>query len=62
MRNTWGSRNTLDTTFCSSRADSRSVPNGFSMMQRTSAFGCRCRLAPLICSTITGKNSGAVER
>ncbi len=62
MRKTWGSRNTPETTFCSARAECRSVPNGFSMMQRTSAFWCRCSPATLRCSTMTGKNSGAVER
>ena len=62
MRKTWRSRNASETTFCSERADARSVPNGFSMITRTSAFGCRCSPACLSCSTITGKNSGAVER
>ena len=32
MRKTWRSRNTLETTCWSARAESRSVPNGFSMM------------------------------
>ena len=62
MRKTWRSRKTLETTSWSSRADARSVPNGFSMTTRTSAFSWRCSPASLSCSTITGKNSGAVER
>ena len=62
MRKTWRSRKTLSTTFCSLRAVCRSVPNGFSMTQRTSACLWRCSPAALSCSMITGKNSGAVER
>ncbi len=62
MRKTWRSRKTLWTTSCSRRADSRSVPNGFSITARTSLFSCRCSPFSLIASVITGKNSGAVER
>ena len=62
MRKTWRSRKTLETTCWSSRADARSVPNGFSITTRTSASLWRCRSAFLSSSAITEKNSGAVER
>ena len=62
MRKTWRSRKTFETTFWSLRADSRSVPNGFSITTRTSASLWRCSPACLSCSAITEKYSGAVER
>ena len=62
MRKTWRSRKTLETTDWSLRADSRSVPNGFSITTRTSALRLRCRPAVLSSSAITEKYSGAVER
>ena len=51
-----------EAAWASFRALCRSVPNGFSITTRTSADLWRCRPAALSCSTITGKNSGAVER
>ena len=62
MRKTWDSANTSSTRRLSSRADARSWPNGFSITTRVSACSQRCRLADPNFSTITGKNSGAVER
>jgi hypothetical protein len=62
MRKTWLSRNAPATTFWSERAVRRSVPNGFSMMIRTSTLSWRCSPAALSWSTMTGKNSGAVDR
>ena len=51
------------TTSCSSRADARSVPNGFSMIARARRRRrWWLRPASLSASVITGKNSGAVER
>ncbi len=62
MRKTWRSRKTECTTSCSARADSRSVPNGFSITARTSACSWWCRPFSLSASVMTPKNSGAVER
>ena len=62
MRKTWDSSNTSSTRRLSSRADARSRPNGFSITTRVSACSQCCSLAVPSFSTITGKNSGAVER
>jgi len=62
MRKTCDSWNQPSTRRFSSFADSRSVPNGFSMMIRTSDPSWR--FSPLwpSASEITGKNDGAVDR
>ena len=62
MRKTWSSWKTLATISCSERAEARSVPNGFSITHRTAASSWRCRPAAFSACTMTGKNSGAVER
>ena len=62
MRKTCVSSKIASTRRLSSRASSSVVPNGFSMITRTSASSCCSSLASPSCSTITGKNSGAVDR
>ena len=62
MRKTWDSRNSRRTLRLSFLAEARSVPNGFSMTIRTSAPLMRSIFFWPSCSTITGKNCGAVER
>ncbi len=62
MRKTWRSSKTDRTRALSSRASCSDVPNGFSITQRTSASSRALRPWAPSCSTITGKNPGAVER
>ena len=61
MRNTCCSRNERCTVSASSRAESRSWPNGFSITTRTSDAG-RFSLAAPSRPTITGKKLEGVER
>ena len=62
MRNTWVSSKIASTLRFSSRASPSVVPNGFSMISRTSPPSWW--LSPELPrrSTMTGKNPGAVER
>ena len=62
MRKTCSSAKTPSTVLLSSWASSSVVPNGFSMTIRTSASSISSIPCSPSCSTITGKNSGAVER
>ncbi len=62
MRKTWPSSKTERTLAFRSRASASDVPNGFSMITRTSAPSVCARPALPSASTITAKNSGAVER
>ena len=62
MRKTWCSSKTDSTCRLSSTASSKVVPNGFSMITRTSAPSTRSRPCSPSLPTITGKNAGAVER
>ena len=62
MRKTWCSSKTDSTCRLSSTRLLQVVPNGFSMMTRTSASSTRFRPCSPRLPTITGKNVGAVER
>ena len=62
MRKTWRSEKTESTSALSARASASEVPNGFSMIARTSTSSDCARPAAPSAPTITGKNSGAVER
>ena len=62
MRKTWRSSKTDRTISLSSRASASRVPNGFSMMTRTSASSASSRSCVPSALTMTGKNSGAVDR
>ena len=62
MRKTWRSSKTDSTISLSSRASARCVPNGFSMITRTSAPSESLRLWAPSSLTMIGKNSGAVDR
>ena len=64
MRKTWRSSKTDSTISLSSRASARRVPNGFSMITRTSASPSARLSRPCSpsCLTMIGKNCGAVER
>ena len=62
MRKIWLSENTDRTWLLSSRASASEVPNGFSITARTSTCSDRASPAAPSASTITAKNSGAVER
>ncbi len=62
MRKTWDSSRTERTVLLSSCASASVVPKGFSMMTRTSAPSCSVSSCLPSACTITGKNSGAVER
>ena len=62
MRNTCVSSNIASTVRFSSRASSRLVPKGFSMIRRTCECSWWLSPDPPSASTITGKKPGAVER
>ena len=62
MRKTWVSSKIASTRRFSSRASSSVVPNGFSMIRRTSASSWWASFERPSSSTITGKKAGAVDR
>ena len=62
MRKTCFSSKTDSTWRLSCRASASVVPNGFSMTARTSAPGWWVSPCSPSCPTMTGKNSGAVDR